>query len=106
MSLDPREVEKIAELARIELGEDEIAKLTVDCLAILDHFKVVRRIDLADVDPTGAVESSTPLREDRVDFDRLERSLELIAPDWREGYFVVPRLPAMDSEVVGDEGES
>lgn len=98
MTIERSDLEKVAELARLELAEDEVEALTRDCRAILDHFEAVRAIDLSGVEPAGALERPAPLREDRVDHDRLERLLEEMAPAWREGYFVLPRLRAMEFE--------
>jgi aspartyl-tRNA(Asn)/glutamyl-tRNA(Gln) amidotransferase subunit C len=103
MTIDRTDLERIAELARLQLSEEELRKFTRDCQAILAYFEAIRGLDVTDAAPAGALENPTPMREDSVGGDRLERAPAEIAPAWREGYFVLPRLPAMDAEGEGAE---
>jgi aspartyl-tRNA(Asn)/glutamyl-tRNA(Gln) amidotransferase subunit C len=96
MSIQRSDVEKVAGLARLQLGREEVERLTRDCQAILDYFETVRGAEADGGRPTRVPDRSAPLREDRPDSEPLERPLEQIAPAWREGYFTLPRLPAMD----------
>jgi aspartyl-tRNA(Asn)/glutamyl-tRNA(Gln) amidotransferase subunit C len=102
MAIERSYLEKIAELARLELSEEEAARLTHDCQAILEYFEAIRQID-PDADAAEGVELPTPLRPDRVDCDPLEGPLRDMAPLWRDGYFVLPRLPAMDADDFEEE---
>jgi aspartyl-tRNA(Asn)/glutamyl-tRNA(Gln) amidotransferase subunit C len=104
MAIAREELERIAGLARLELSEDEAERLTRDCGAILDYFQTLRELaldDVADESPAGAA----PLREDRAGADRLLRPLRELAPAWRDGFFVLPRLPAMDAGAGAGNGE-
>ena len=101
MTIERKDLERIAELARLRLSEPELVRLTRDCQAILAYFEAIRGLDLTEPTPAGALEQTAPLREDRLGSDRLERPPEQMAPAWREGYFVLPRLPAMDGEGEG-----
>jgi aspartyl-tRNA(Asn)/glutamyl-tRNA(Gln) amidotransferase subunit C len=96
MTIERRDVEKVAALARLELEDDELEALTRDCRSILEFFEAIRDVDVKRATPEGALEHPTPARDDRVDHDPLERRPAETAPDWREGYFVLPRLPALD----------
>ncbi|UCF20576.1 MAG: hypothetical protein JSU87_03950 [Gemmatimonadota bacterium] len=98
-------LERLAELARLHLRADEAGELGRDCRSILDYFAAIRQLDVAGAAPADAGEGPAPLRADRVDSDRLERPLSEVAPDWREGFFVLPRLPAMDVQAAGPGGE-
>jgi aspartyl-tRNA(Asn)/glutamyl-tRNA(Gln) amidotransferase subunit C len=102
MAIERSQLEKIAELARLELSEEEATRLTRDCQAILEYFEAIRQID-PDADAAESAERSTALRQDRVDCDPLEGPLSDLAPLWRDGYFVLPRLPAMDADDFEDE---
>jgi Asp-tRNA(Asn)/Glu-tRNA(Gln) amidotransferase C subunit len=44
------------------------------------------------------------VREDVVGADALSRAVEEVAPDWRDGFFVVPRLAALDADALAAEG--
>ncbi len=98
MTISRTELERIAALARLKLGEDEADRLTRDCQAILDYFERVREAGRSDRVEYRSVERTAPLREDGIDYDTLEEPLEKLAPDWREGYFILPRLPALDAD--------
>lgn len=102
MTIERDELEGIADLARLELGAAEIEALVRECKAILEHFEAIHRVD---VSQSGGVDGELPLlvREDAVECDVLKRSLAEIAPAWREGFFVLPRLPAMDAEPTGGD---
>jgi aspartyl-tRNA(Asn)/glutamyl-tRNA(Gln) amidotransferase subunit C len=102
MAIDRSDLSRIAELARLSLSEAEAERLTQDCQAILQYFETIRGIG-ADGDESEAAERAAPLREDRTDCDPLEGRLDELAPAWRDGYFVLPRLPAMDGETGEDE---
>ncbi len=88
------EIVRVAKLAKIQTSELEVDSLTTDCRAILNHFEEVSQLDVTNTAPAGSLEFEAPLREDIVDPDPLEVPLETNAPAWREGFFVLPRLPA------------
>ncbi|NIR44105.1 MAG: hypothetical protein GWN99_06265 [Gemmatimonadetes bacterium] len=99
--IDKREIERIAELARLQLDAEEAAGLARDCGRILEHFAKIRELDADGSGSPGAPEGAAPLREDRVDGVPLARGPEEMAPAWRDGYYVLPRLPAMDGGEPG-----
>ena len=101
MAIDRSDLRRIAELARLSLSKAETERLTRDCRAILEYFETIRAVGTGTDEPTGA-DPATPLRDDRAECDPLEGPLDELAPAWREGYFVLPRLPAMDGE-AGDD---
>ncbi len=104
MGIDRSDVEKVAELARLRLDEDELDGLTRDCQSILGFFEAIRRVDVESAEPAGALDHAAPTREDGVDQDPLTEPLDRMAPAWREGYFVLPRLPALDAKDLGGDG--
>jgi aspartyl/glutamyl-tRNA(Asn/Gln) amidotransferase C subunit len=102
MGISRSDVERIAGLARLDLEADELERLTRDCAAILSYFEMVSRLDVeeAEADDVG---SATPLRDDRVGADSLATDLAQLAAAWREGFFVLPRLAALDADALDDE---
>ncbi len=94
----------VAELARLQLSEKELERLARDCRAILEHFATLQELDVRDVEPWGggADEAVAPLRADQVACDPLHGPLAALAPVWRGGFFVLPRLPAMDAEAADE----
>jgi aspartyl-tRNA(Asn)/glutamyl-tRNA(Gln) amidotransferase subunit C len=53
--IDRETVLHVAALARLELSEAEVEKMTVELSGILEHIERVQELDLADVEPTSHV---------------------------------------------------
>ncbi len=53
MAITRDQAEHVARLARLELGEDELARLTEELGAILDAVSKVAELDLEGVPPTS-----------------------------------------------------
>ena len=53
MAIDREQVLHVARLARLDLSEDEVVRLTDELGAILDAVSKVSELDLADVPPTS-----------------------------------------------------
>ncbi len=105
MSITRDDVLKLARLAQLELSAEEVELLARQCSSILGYFEAISGLDVNAVEPTGALEYEAPLREDVEKADPLEIPPQEIAPDWREGFFVLPRLAALDDEATALEAE-
>ena len=89
--IDRDQVLHVARLARLELSEAEVEKMSSELSSILDHIEKISELDLEDVEPTShVVEVENVLRADepRESWPR-ERMLDL-APDPADGGFRVP----------------
>lgn len=101
MSVTRDEVLRMAELARLELDEDEAGGLLEDLNGILEHMDSLAE---AAAEPPGEGgeayrEGPAPLRDGRTgEPDRLVRAPGDSAPAWEDGFFVVPRLPAVEGD--------
>ena len=91
ISLD--EVKKVARLARLTLGEEELVRMRRELDAILDSMAALTRLDVTGVSPTTLVlERGTPLRPD-VPAAGLSRDEALRAAARSEaGAFAVPKV--------------
>ena len=101
MSVTRADVVKIAALARLELREEELERLTTELNGILGHVDQLTSLDLAEMpDLTPQIRSPLPAtRPESVEQpDALRRQPTSFAPDWRENFFVVPPLPGMHRE--------
>jgi aspartyl-tRNA(Asn)/glutamyl-tRNA(Gln) amidotransferase subunit C len=91
--LSRRDVERVAQLARLELSEDELERFTRQLASVLDYAREVAALDLADRAPTA---HPLPLRnvlrpdEQRPSLDRDEVLAE--APEVEAHRFKVPRI--------------
>jgi aspartyl-tRNA(Asn)/glutamyl-tRNA(Gln) amidotransferase subunit C len=107
MRITRAEVEQIAQLARLELRGAEIGEIARDLGSILEHMRELEQVDTADVAPMGGVsEQGSPLREDTPGADELRLPLDDLAPALAERFFTVPRLAALDADILEDQGGS
>jgi aspartyl-tRNA(Asn)/glutamyl-tRNA(Gln) amidotransferase subunit C len=93
MKLSREEVEHIADLARLALSDEEVARYQGQLSTILEHFEHLQELETDDIPPTASV---LPLRsvmradEARPPLER-ERILQN-APEARDGCFKVPAV--------------
>jgi aspartyl-tRNA(Asn)/glutamyl-tRNA(Gln) amidotransferase subunit C len=89
--IDREQVLHVARLARLELSEDEVTRMTGELSAILDHIEKISALDLDGVPPTThVVEVPSALRED-VPRPSLPRDVALAsAPAVDDDGFSVP----------------
>ncbi len=93
MAIGRREVEHIAALARLSLGEEEKARLEKDLNAILGYVEKLSSLDTEGVEPTShTLEVTNAFREDTlVPFEGKGVILEN-APARHEAFFQVPPI--------------
>ena len=87
------EVEKVANLARLELNGDEINNHAEQLEKILEYIKQLEKIDTVDIPcTTRAIEVINVFRKDeKKDSDCTEKLLEL-GPSREDKYFKVPKI--------------
>ena len=87
------EVRKVAELARLELNENEINNHAEQLEKILEYIKQLEEIDTNEVPcTTRAIEVINVFRKDKKqNFDCKEELLDL-APSREDEYFKVPKI--------------
>jgi aspartyl-tRNA(Asn)/glutamyl-tRNA(Gln) amidotransferase subunit C len=89
--IDREQVLHVARLARLELSEDEVERMSSELSTILEHVERISELDLEGVEPTShVVELENVLRPDepRPSWPR-DTVLEQ-APDPADGAFRVP----------------
>lgn len=85
------DVEKIAQLARLDLSEGDIAKYQKELSAILGYVEIIDKADVKNVEPTAQTTGlSDVFREDKKEPSELLRD-EILAntPDKKDGYIKV-----------------
>ena len=89
--IDREQVLHVARLARLELDEAEIERMTGELSGILEHVDRIAALDLDGVEPTSHVVAlENVLRADQPEASLpRERALEP-APDFSDGAFRVP----------------
>jgi len=93
------EVEKVAALARLSLGDEAAERMAAELDQILEYAQTLAQVDTTDVEPTAhAIPLPTPLREDRA-VPPLDPELAVANAPEREGFaFVVPKVIEGDEE--------
>ena len=91
--MDIKDVEKLAELAKIELGEDEKKKVLSDMEGILEYVKVVEQVEVEDTNVKHSVFNIW--REDKEGSKASVFSDDLIIkqfPDEQDGFLKVKKI--------------
>ena len=89
--IDREQVLHVARLARLELSEDEIAKMTDELSGILGHIEKISALDLEGVPPTShVVEVTNALRADEPRPSWPREEILAAAPAVRDDGFEVP----------------
>ncbi|HSO67751.1 MAG TPA: Asp-tRNA(Asn)/Glu-tRNA(Gln) amidotransferase subunit GatC [Desulfatirhabdiaceae bacterium] len=93
MKITPEEVIHVANLARLDLNDAAVEKLSHQMGAILEYIDKLNEVDTTHVPPTShAIFLTNAFREDAV-HTHLDRELALSnAPDRDETCFLVPRI--------------
>ncbi len=93
MSIRREEVERVAELARLELAPERLEVMAAQLSKVLDFIAALNRLDLAGSEPSVFAFAEGALREDRVDGRRLgAQAATRGAPEAEEGFFLVPPI--------------
>jgi len=107
MSVSRDEVQKIARLAELHLDEEALPVLVEQMSRILDY--------VAQIAGVAATESAKPFvpgpgavrfRGDTVDPAPLAFGPDRVAPAFRDGFFLVPRLGAFEASAEGAAEEA
>ena len=89
--IDREQVLHVARLARLELSEDEVTRMSSELSGILDHIEKIGALDLEGVPPTSHVVPMTNALRADVPRPSLERDIALAAaPAVRDDGFEVP----------------
>jgi aspartyl/glutamyl-tRNA(Asn/Gln) amidotransferase C subunit len=97
MSVPREEVERIAGLAALALDPAELPELTAQMDRIVGFVaRLAEAVPLEDFGDAAGTPSESPLREDVVLSPDLSLRPADLAPEFVDGFFVVPRLGAME----------
>ena len=93
MKISKQEVERVAQLARLEITESEKDAFTRQLSTILTYIEELKSWDTAGVEPTATVlDQTNVLREDRARPSLAVEQAVMNAPDSDGGYFRVPSI--------------
>jgi aspartyl-tRNA(Asn)/glutamyl-tRNA(Gln) amidotransferase subunit C len=103
MAVSEQDVERVAELANLELTSDEKAAMLRDLNSVLDYFAQLNELDTSSVPPVAQVvdqltpgrepEAATPhLRPDEIAPSLSRKRVLASAPDTDGIFFKVPKV--------------
>lgn len=93
MSISPKDVEHIADLARIKLSEEEKTKFSSELSSILNFIEKLNEVDTSWIGPlAGGTKAENEIRADKqesLDLENKQTSLLAAAPDKKNGWIKV-----------------
>lgn len=90
-NISKNEVEHLANLARIELREDEVEKLKADLDKILGHFEELKKLDTSAVPPViGGALIEDAYREDETKNNFIAKKSTEAFPESHDGFLKIP----------------
>ena len=93
MAIEQDEIEKIAELARIRIAEDQIGEVTQRITEILGMVDQLQAADTAGVTPmANPLDATQRLRADEVTEMNRRDAFQAIAPAVEDGLYLVPKV--------------
>ena len=95
--LTKKEVEKIAELARLELAEKEKEKFAEGLSSVLGYVQKLSEVNIEKVEPvTGGTNLENVTRKDDenkcISDPQMREQILSVAPDRQDDYFKVPSI--------------
>jgi aspartyl-tRNA(Asn)/glutamyl-tRNA(Gln) amidotransferase subunit C len=90
--IDRETVLKVAQLAKLELSEEEVELFSRQLADILNFVNQMNEVDTEGVEPFVLDYGQTPMREDIPQPSLPKEEIEKNAPEFENGYFVVPRI--------------
>ena len=86
-------VERVASLARLQLSDDEVARLERELGEVLEYVERLKAIDTSNVEPmTSPIDRSTPLAADEPRDPLPAEALMRMAPATFDKYITVPKV--------------
>lgn len=97
MALTKKDVEKIAELARLELGEKEKEKFAEDLSSVLGYVQKLSEVNIEKVEPvTGGTNLESVMRKDDetkcISDSQMRGQILSASPNREDDYFKVPSI--------------
>ena len=93
MAIEQGEIEKIAELSRIRIADEEIGQVTQRIAEILQMVDQLQAVDTHDVEPmANPLDATQRLRPDKVTQSNRRDAFQAIAPAVENGLYLVPKV--------------
>ncbi|MFB6078947.1 MAG: Asp-tRNA(Asn)/Glu-tRNA(Gln) amidotransferase subunit GatC [Halarchaeum sp.] len=87
-AVDADEVRHVADLARVDLEEDEVERFTEQFAAILDHFETLEDVPDVEAEP----DLVNVMRPDEIEDGLSQEEALENAPETEDGFFKGPKV--------------
>ena len=93
MAIQQDEIEKIAELAKIRIKQDQMDEVTSRITAILGMVDQLQAVDTRNVEPmANPLDATQRLRADEITEGNRREAFQAIAPAVENGLYLVPKV--------------
>lgn len=93
MQVEREQVLRMAKLARLELSPAELEKMTGALSQVVDYMDMLKKLDLKDVEPMLAVDTSArPMRADEIKPSLPKEETFKNAPEVNLDHFSIPKV--------------
>ena len=93
MSIERQEIEKLATLSRIAIGEDTITEVSERLSSVFELVDQLQAVNTEGVEAMShPMKATQRLREDEVSEINQREAFQAIAPDTEEVLFLVPKV--------------
>ncbi|NNC68049.1 MAG: Asp-tRNA(Asn)/Glu-tRNA(Gln) amidotransferase subunit GatC [Gammaproteobacteria bacterium] len=93
MPITPEEVLKIANLARLQIKQDEVEQYAIDLSSIINLVEQMNAVDTKDIQPMAhPLDATQRLREDKVTENNQRDKFQAVAPSAEKGLYLVPKV--------------
>lgn len=93
MAIEQNDIEKIAELARIRISDEEMGQVTARITEILHMVDQLQTVDTREVEPmANPLDAIQYLRPDEVTQSNRRDAFQAIAPAVENGLYLVPKV--------------
>ncbi len=87
-----KEVKRIANLAKLNISDEEIDQLADEFKRILGFIDQLSKVDVENIKPFYELNTTNHFRDDKVIDQHGRKVVESLAPSEYNGQFVVPRI--------------
>lgn len=92
MSVNEKDVRKIAKLSRLAISDEKVPVMVNELNGILNWIEMLNEVDVQGVEPmTSVVAKDLPMREDVVNDGFYADRITKNAPKSAHGFFIVPK---------------
>lgn len=93
MAVDPSDIEKLAELARLEISHETAAETAQSISQVLELVNQLQAVDTDNVSPMAhPLDAVQRLRADEVTETNQREELQAMAPAIQDGLYLVPKV--------------